>query len=159
MSTQLLASWDTVRKPMHAISCSLHCLMQLGHEKRNTVFSSNIPVVLRGCPGMASALCSAGQAYSLLYFLLLFTFLSFPDISFLHNCTQLLHSKAAPLLRADCTPFTGRYVSFLSGKEAYRPWASRRQNTPCFSACVGISVFSVSFVSLVLLCCTAQGVP
>lgn len=117
------------------------------------------PSALRGCPGMASAPCSAGQAYSLLYFPSFFFFLSISDIFFLHNCTVIAQQSSSP---AQSRLHSLRWkisLSFLSGKEAYRPWASRRQNTPCFSACVGISVSSVSFVSLVLLCCIAQGVP
>lgn len=76
-------------------------------------------------------------------FFLLFIFMSLSDISCLHNCTQFFYSKAAPLLRADCTPFTGK--SQLSVREGYRPWASRRQNTPCFSALCG-SQWLLSFI-------------
>lgn len=82
--------------------------------ERNAFASSDVPAALRGCAGLASALCSAGKTSHFSTFFLPFIFLSLSDICYLHNCTQLWHSKAASLLRADRTPFSGRHLSAFS---------------------------------------------
>lgn len=132
--------------------------------ERNAFSSSKVPAALRGCHGMASALCSAGQTYSLLYFLSSFIFLSLSDIPLLLDKLDkwiIAHSyctaKQLPCSEQTALPSL-EYKSQLSLREGYSPRVSGDRALLASLPCVWPSDFSVSFVSLVLLCCIAQGV-
>lgn len=155
MSTQLLAPWDIV-------SCSLHCLMQLGHENmREKCF-----LLLKhpsgpermSWHGQCSLLSWPSLLTSLFSFFLLFFCPSQIFLSYIiaqSYCT----SKQLPCSEQAAFPSLEGKSQLCLREGSLQALGSRRQNTPCFSVCVGISVPSVSFVSLVLLCCIAQGVP
>lgn len=139
MRIQLLAPWDRVKKPMHTISCSLHCLMQLGHENmREKCFlfltCSSSPERM-SWHGQCSLLSWPSLFTSLFSFFILFFYSSQIFLTYIiaHSyCTvkQLLcwEQTALPSLEDKSQP---------SLRVGYRPWASRRQNTPCFSAPCG----------------------